>query len=89
MIASAVISLIYVLCAVVLFFGVREQDSELFPFTYIHIIHIVFTKISQERSFYNKGIAISDYIKYHNPTMINTFTLFINLCSCSTNTNTF
>uniref|UniRef100_A0A8C1WIF2 Major facilitator superfamily domain containing 2aa n=1 Tax=Cyprinus carpio TaxID=7962 RepID=A0A8C1WIF2_CYPCA len=34
MIASAVISLIYVLCAVVLFFGVREQDSELLPFTY-------------------------------------------------------
>lgn len=27
MIASAVISLIYVLCAVVLFFGVREQDN--------------------------------------------------------------
>uniref|UniRef100_A0A8C1MZQ0 Major facilitator superfamily domain containing 2aa n=1 Tax=Cyprinus carpio TaxID=7962 RepID=A0A8C1MZQ0_CYPCA len=28
MIASAVISLIYVLCAVVLFFGVREQDTQ-------------------------------------------------------------
>uniref|UniRef100_A0A672L0Z1 Sodium-dependent lysophosphatidylcholine symporter 1-A n=1 Tax=Sinocyclocheilus grahami TaxID=75366 RepID=A0A672L0Z1_SINGR len=28
MIASAVISLIYVLCAVVLFFGVREQDNQ-------------------------------------------------------------
>jgi len=34
MIASAVISLIYILCAVVLFFGVREQDSELLLFAY-------------------------------------------------------
>ncbi len=63
MIASAVISLIYVLCAVVLFFGVREQDSELLPFTYTFTLFtrslykIWNTKISQEGLFYNKGIA--------------------------------
>uniref|UniRef100_A0A671SGW1 Major facilitator superfamily domain containing 2aa n=1 Tax=Sinocyclocheilus anshuiensis TaxID=1608454 RepID=A0A671SGW1_9TELE len=74
MIASAVISLIYVLCAVVLFFGVREQDKQKHVSfqTGLRLVigHGPYVKLVSNRCFYFRSMLpdVVDDFKVQNPT---------------------